>query len=163
MRDLIETCALLCLPLLCLTGCPTEDPPVSMETETETGEPSCLDTGSQDPDIVINTNEDIQELQLSECVNARMIISGGQITDLTPLANVLELKALEIRSNSILTTLLGLDNLVRVDELIITMIPVLLTAGVRLFDGLVSQQKLEFVGQHRLAPDMIQLTVRVRR
>ena len=50
-----------------------------------------------------------------------------------------------------------------VDEMIITMVPLLLGDGVRLFDGLTARHRLTFVGQHRLAPDMIQITAEVRR
>lgn len=111
--------ALLCLAPL-LTACPADPPPVSSETETDTGEPSCLDTDQAGPDIVISTNEDIQELQLGECIPEKLLISGGTITDLTPLAQVRELGGLELRFNSMLTTLQGLENLARVDTLIIT-------------------------------------------
>jgi dihydrofolate reductase len=45
-----------------------------------------------------------------------------------------------------------------VDEMIITMIPILLGAGVRLFDGLTKRQSLRFVSHHRLAGSMLQVT-----
>ena len=114
-----STLALLGLASL-LSACPAEDPPVSSESETDTGEPSCLDTDTPGPDIVINSNMDIQELQLSECVPEKILISGGQVTNLTPLATLREVGALDIRFNTNLTTLQGLENLVRVDTLIIT-------------------------------------------
>lgn len=50
-----------------------------------------------------------------------------------------------------------------VDELILTFVPILLTDGVRLFDGLVSRQSLEFVAHHRFGAGMLQVTARTRR
>ena len=50
-----------------------------------------------------------------------------------------------------------------VDELAITFVPVLLAAGIRLFDGLVSRQSLEFVAHHRYGHGMLQVTARPRR
>jgi len=49
-----------------------------------------------------------------------------------------------------------------VDELVITFIPILLTAGVRLFDGLLQRQDVEFVSHHRYGHDKLQVTVRVK-
>ena len=121
-RRLARSCSPLALlglaPLL--SACPTEDPPAETGTETDTGEPSCLDTDTPGPDIVINSNADIQELQLSECVPETILISGGQVTNLTPLSTLREVKTLDIRFNTNLTTLQGLENLIRVDTLIIT-------------------------------------------
>ncbi|PRQ07699.1 hypothetical protein [Enhygromyxa salina] len=104
---------------LVLTACPTEDPPPVSDTGTETGEPSCLDTESPGPDIVINTDAEIEELQLGECVPERIIITST-VTNLTGLSNLREVGILEIRFAPTLTTLLGLGNLERVDTLIIT-------------------------------------------
>ncbi|MBW2257712.1 MAG: dihydrofolate reductase [Deltaproteobacteria bacterium] len=50
-----------------------------------------------------------------------------------------------------------------VDELVITFVPVLLAEGIRLFDGLVARQSLEFVAHHRYGHDKLQVTARVRR
>jgi len=50
-----------------------------------------------------------------------------------------------------------------VDELCLTYVPILLGDGVRLFDGLEQQTKLEFVAHHRYGPRMLQITMRPRR
>ena len=50
-----------------------------------------------------------------------------------------------------------------VDEMVITFVPILLTAGTRLFDGLVSRKSLEFVAHARYGNDYLQVTARVRR
>lgn len=105
---------------LTLTACPAEDPPVASETETDTGEPSCLDTDTPGPDILIRFDTDIEELQLGECVPERIIITGGGVTNLTGLSNLREVGILEVRFAPLLTTMLGLDNLERVDGLIIS-------------------------------------------
>ena len=49
-----------------------------------------------------------------------------------------------------------------VDEMTITVVPILLTSGIRLFDGLVSRKLLDITGHHRLGHDMLQITARVR-
>ncbi len=49
-----------------------------------------------------------------------------------------------------------------VDELTLTFVPVLLTQGIRLFDGLVERHSLEFTAHHRYGHEMLQLTARVR-
>jgi dihydrofolate reductase len=50
-----------------------------------------------------------------------------------------------------------------VDELCLTILPVILGRGVRLFDGLEQSTLLEFTGQCRSAGGMVQLTARPRR
>jgi hypothetical protein len=109
----------LCGAVLALAACPA-DPPVASETETDTGEPSCLDTETPGADIIINFDSDIEELQIGECVPERLIITGGGVTNLTGLSHLREVGILEVRFNPQLTTLLGLGNLERVGTLIIT-------------------------------------------
>lgn len=50
-----------------------------------------------------------------------------------------------------------------VDELCLTLLPVILGRGVRLFDGLERSTLLEFTGHHRSELGMVQLTARPRR
>ena len=50
-----------------------------------------------------------------------------------------------------------------VDEITATFIPILLTGGTRLFDGLTSRRLLQFVSHHALGGGMLQVTARVRR
>ncbi|MFO7564765.1 MAG: hypothetical protein R6X02_19125 [Enhygromyxa sp.] len=107
------------LALLLLAGCPQDPPPVE-ETETDTGEPSCLDTDSPGADIVINFNADIEELALGECVPERIIITGGGVTDLTGLSSLREVGILEVRYTPNLQVLTGLQQLERIGTLIIT-------------------------------------------
>jgi hypothetical protein len=121
MRARASFLALPCCTALALSlsAC-AKDPPVVGETETDTGEPSCLDTDSPGEDIVINFDSDIAELQLGECVPETIIITGGGVTNLTGLSNLREVGRLEVRYAPQLTTLSGLQDLVRVDTLIIT-------------------------------------------
>jgi dihydrofolate reductase len=48
-----------------------------------------------------------------------------------------------------------------VDELTITFVPVLLGQGIRLFDGLVDRNTLQFVGHHPMPNGMLQVRARV--
>jgi len=50
-----------------------------------------------------------------------------------------------------------------VDAMTITFVPVLLGAGVRLFEGLLARHALTFRSHHRLGRDLVQLTVDVTR
>ena len=50
-----------------------------------------------------------------------------------------------------------------VDELCLTILPIVLGRGVRLFDGLEQPTPLEFTGHHRSEQGMVQLTARPRR
>lgn len=50
-----------------------------------------------------------------------------------------------------------------VDELTLTMLPIVLGAGIRLFDGLPEAVALEFTGHHDAGMGMVQLTARPRR
>lgn len=97
-----------------------QDPAPQVSAETDTGEPSCLDTGAPGPDIIINFDSVIAELALGECVPERVLISGGGVTDLSGLAKVREIGILEIRFNPLLGSLAGLEQLERVGTLIIT-------------------------------------------
>lgn len=106
--------------LLLAVGCPKDPPPSNDESETDTGEPSCLDTDSPGPDIVINSNAAIAELELGECVPERILISGGAVTDLTGLDHLREVGILEIRFNPQLQALWGVHKLERIGTLIIT-------------------------------------------
>lgn len=47
-----------------------------------------------------------------------------------------------------------------VDELIITFVPVILGGGIKLFDGPVTRQSVEFVGHYHYAPNMVQVVAR---
>ncbi len=111
--------SLLLVSLITLAGCPQDAPPAGDETETDTGEPSCLDTDTPGADIVINFDSDIEELQLGDCVPERILITGGGVTDLSGLANLREVGILEIRFLPLLDSLAGLEGLERVDSLII--------------------------------------------
>lgn len=106
--------------LLLLASCSQDPPPSSDETESDTGEPSCLDTETPGEDIVINFDADIDELQLGDCVPERILITGGGVTNLTGLSNLREVGILEIRFTPLLQSLAGLDQIERVGTLIIT-------------------------------------------
>ena len=110
----------LALALLPFAGCTQDPTPASDETETDTGEPSCLDTDAPGEDIVISFDSDIAELELGECVPNRIIITGGGVTDLSGLAHLREVGILEIRFNPLLDSLAGLEQLERIGTLIIT-------------------------------------------
>jgi hypothetical protein len=114
LRSLIPVASLL------LVACPQDPPPTTDEAETDTGEPSCLDTDTPGPDIVINFDANIEELALGECVPERILITGGGITNLTGLAHLREVGILEIRFTPNLQALWGLDQLERIGTLIIT-------------------------------------------
>jgi hypothetical protein len=104
---------------LLLVACKPEEPePIA--TETETGEPSCLDTETPGADVILNTDNDILEFQLSDCVPETIIITSGGITNLTPLSSMREVGRIEIRYCPNLTVLTGLQDLIRVDNFIIT-------------------------------------------
>jgi hypothetical protein len=105
---------------LLLAACKPEEPE-PIDPETETGDPpSCLDTQDPGEDIVLNTDADILELQLSDCVPETIIVTGGGITNLTNLSSLRHVGRLEIRFCPNLTVLTGLQDLTRVDNLIIT-------------------------------------------
>jgi hypothetical protein len=105
--------------LVLLAGCKPEPEPI--DTETETGDPpSCLDTQEPGADIVLNTDDDILELQLADCVPETIIVSGGGVTNLTGLSTLRQVGRLEIRFCPNLTVLTGLQDLTRVDNFIIT-------------------------------------------
>lgn len=141
------SCSLAPLALL-LAAC-TQEPPPSNETETDTGEPSCLDTDTPGEDIVINFDTDIPELQLGECVPERILITGGGVTNLTGLSHLREVGILEIRFTPLLQSLAGLEQLERVDTLIITgngVLPSLPT-----FDALADVDNINITGNDVLA------------
>jgi hypothetical protein len=119
VRVSLLTLSIIPLALL-LAACKTEDPPEPIAEETETGEPSCLDTETPGEDVVLNTDADILELQLSDCVPEAIIISGIDITNLTNLSSLREVSRIEIRFCPNLTVLTGLQDLTRVDRYIIT-------------------------------------------
>jgi dihydrofolate reductase len=50
-----------------------------------------------------------------------------------------------------------------VDEITATWVPILLTRGTRLFDGLVSRRKLQFVSHRFFGSGMLQVTARVQK
>lgn len=105
--------------ILALAACKPEPTPI--DTETETGEPpSCLDNEIPGEDIVLNFDDDILELQLSDCVPETIIVTGGGITNLTGLSELRQVKRLEIRYCPNITVLTGLQDLTRVDNFIIT-------------------------------------------
>lgn len=110
----------LTLGVALIAGCP-QDPaaPSSDETETETGEPSCLDANAPGEDIIINFDSDIEELQLGDCVPERILITGS-VSDLSGLSGLHEVGILEIRFTPLLESLEGLEQLERVGTLIIT-------------------------------------------
>jgi hypothetical protein len=111
--------ALPCFATFCLslTACPQPEPE-PMVMETETGEPSCLDTQTPGPDVILNADVDVAELQLSDCVPGAIIISGPGITNLSALETLREVGRLEVRYCPYLQGLTGLHNLVRVDTLV---------------------------------------------
>jgi hypothetical protein len=106
--------------VLVLSACqPEPEPPI--DSETETGDPpSCLDNQAPGEDIVLNTDADILELQLNDCVPETIIVTGGGITNLTNLSTLREVGRLEIRFCPNLVVLTGLQDLTRVDNFIIT-------------------------------------------
>jgi hypothetical protein len=104
---------------LVLAACKPEEPEPIAE-ETETGEPSCLDTETPGADVILNTDNDNLEFQLSDCVPETIIITSGGITNLTPLSDLREAGRIEIRFCPNLTVLTGLHDLTRVDNFIIT-------------------------------------------
>lgn len=107
------------LAFVLLAGCKPEPEPI--DTETETGDPpSCLDTEQPGEDIVLNTDDDILELQLADCVPEAIIVSGGGVTNLTGLSTLRQVGRLEVRYCPNLTVLTGLQDLTRVDNFIIT-------------------------------------------
>jgi hypothetical protein len=106
---------------LVLAACKPDPEPIDSETESETGDPpSCLDSQAPGADIVLNTDADILELQLSDCVPETIIVTGGGITNLTNLSTLRHVGRLEIRFCPNLTVLTGLQDLTRVDTFIIT-------------------------------------------
>lgn len=119
VRRLVRT-ALISLPVtLALLAC-REPEPSSDEAETETGEPpSCLDSDPAGDDIVISNDADFAEAMIGECVPGKILISGGTITSISALSNLREVGSLEIRFNSQLDSLAGIEQLERADELII--------------------------------------------
>lgn len=120
MRASILTLNCTATLALVLAACTPEPEPI-VETETETGDPpSCLDTETPGADIVLNTDADILELQLSDCVPETIIITGGGITNLTNLASLRHVGRLEIRFCPNLVVMTGLEDLTRVDNFIIT-------------------------------------------
>jgi hypothetical protein len=152
---------LLCVPLL---ACPKPEPSTD-EAETETGEPSCLDADPPGEDLIIDSNDDVDELMLGECVPGKILISGGSVTDISGLAGLREVGKLEIRYNSTLPSLAGLEGLERIDSLIVVGNPLITTLpefgalGVLGQVNISSNDKLTSLGSFPLATSISGLTI----
>ncbi|NVB42889.1 hypothetical protein G6O69_34025 [Pseudenhygromyxa sp. WMMC2535] len=108
---------------LALLACSPEDTPGDEEAETDTdtgAAQTCLDTDTPGEDIILASDADIEEAALSGCVAEHVIVSGGGITSLAGLSELRQVGILDIRYNPFLDSLAGLEQLERVDQLILT-------------------------------------------
>jgi hypothetical protein len=110
--------ALASVALLLLPSCSQDPPPAGNETESETGEPSCLDTETAE-DIVLSTDQQVVDADIPECFPGRLVLTGT-IYYLTPLSHVREVGILDIRYLSQLQSLEGLEQIERVGTLLVT-------------------------------------------